>query len=81
MITIVIPTYNRCSLIKKYLVPELLKQKDFDKFTFIFCDNCSKDNTQNYLELLKKNIIILNILDQIKEYKKKNLLLNGLSKK
>jgi glycosyltransferase involved in cell wall biosynthesis len=56
LLTLSIPTYNRCAILKKALgiiKPQLEALKD--QIEFIVSDNCSPDNTQNIVKRYKDN--------------------------
>jgi glycosyltransferase involved in cell wall biosynthesis len=58
LLSIVIPTYNRCKYLRE-LLPEILKQCDqidptYIEIELILCDNASTDQTPEYITYLKK---------------------------
>src|SRR5688572_8887700 len=62
MISIIIPTYNEESVLKKCL--ESLSLQTYKSFEIIIVDDGSSDNTKNIVESLKSQISNLNFLTQ-----------------
>lgn len=54
LLTIAIPTYNRCDYLKQTLTA-ILAQKS-DEVNIVICDNCSQDDTAEYLASLGESI-------------------------
>ena len=55
-VTIVIPTHNRCDLLKETI--ESLYSQTFDNWQLIIVDDASEDNTWSWLQTLNDNRII-----------------------
>ena len=57
LLTIIIPVYNNASSLKKLNnnIIKSIKKLKLTKYTIIYVDDASKDNTLNILNNLKKN--------------------------